>query len=689
MKRFGGWLSSPAASLGSSKSLTALDEPHALEEAMSCASHILNDDVERAEAELSQGTSPFHKLGRALTFFLRATLSFEKEMIEQTSQRLAEAEESASEHQRRALRDPTTAHQSKIYPVGSEYALCHAETQLMSAVIGVLNESLTESLRGFYKLRKAFTTLSAIMEAENAYLKKHFPDGTGSSNSSSKENSSNNSSGVMTPAESEGDDKDDLDFQDADEAHSDLPTPVEYQGHLEMPGNDGPPPYRTEAGEYSKRTADVPDNDIDFRKVTTDPVDLFTHSGVALCFGLLQLLISMIPPAFSKLLSILSFRGDRETGLQLLWRSTKFNANINGGMAGLIVLGFHGAAVAVCDIHTREAFPRPRLAALLQEMRTLYPKSVLWILEEARLSSADRKLEQAVQILERDSSSSALKQVEALRVFEKSLALMYLHDYEACAESFLHTLTLNNWSHGLYYYIAACCHIELYRIHASTEPSKASGHKNKAKELFKLVMANTGKKKFMARQLPLDVFVVRKITKWTHRAKARDCDVVDAVGVSPLVEMTYFWSGFSRMGKAQLEKCIARLAWSEQSKAFDQEPVDERAILGVLQATCLRNLHDLETAKTVLNDSVFCYSLPQIKACEHADAWTLPVAHYEMAVCWWQEAGGQDGEREKLMSCSGSLVKVEKWEAFELDARVGLKITTARETLRRCGIVEA
>jgi hypothetical protein len=57
-----------------------------------------------------------------------------------------------------------------------------------------------------------------------------------------------------------------------------------------------------------------------------------------------------------------------------------------------------------------------------------------------------------------------------------------------------------------------------------------------------------------------------------------------------------------------------------------------------------------------------------------------------MAVCWWQEAGEQDGDREKLKKCSESLAKVERWEAFELDARVGLKITTARETLTRCGI---
>ena len=128
-------------------------------------------EIERAEDELSKGTSPFHKSGVATATFLRAALGFEKDVMELASNRLAEAEEVAAEYQRQAIRNPSTAHYSEIYPPGSEYDLCHAESQLMSAVIGVLNESLTESLRGFYKLRKAFATLSEISESENVYLR--------------------------------------------------------------------------------------------------------------------------------------------------------------------------------------------------------------------------------------------------------------------------------------------------------------------------------------------------------------------------------------------------------------------------------------------------------------------------------------------------------------------------------------
>lgn len=40
-------------------------------------------EVDKAEAELSKGTSPFHMLGAATTLFLRATLGFEKDIMAQ------------------------------------------------------------------------------------------------------------------------------------------------------------------------------------------------------------------------------------------------------------------------------------------------------------------------------------------------------------------------------------------------------------------------------------------------------------------------------------------------------------------------------------------------------------------------------------------------------------------------------
>jgi len=586
----------------------------------------------------------------------------------------------------------------------------------MGAVVAVLNESLTESLRGFYKLRKAFGTLYEISEAERRYIEaKGISAKAGRSKTSvatfdtGTTLAASESSGTRTPKDArhlEDDDDSDLEFEDAKETYTDQPTPNAYQGHLEsldmskLDIKDKPAaPPQENAGDYkapggvnapSAGAAAQSDNDVDFRDVSTDEIDLFIHSGTALCYGLLQLLLSIVPPTFAKLLSLFSFKGDRTNGLRLLWSATRFKTNINGGMASLITLGFHNGAIAFCDILSADAVPRERLSNLLKEMRQLYPKSKLWLLEEARELSADHRLQEAVDLTAPSDTPSPLKQVEALRTFERSLNLMYLHRYEDCAISFLKCIELNNWSHGLYYYIAGACYVELYRQSPGSEKERAQ-HALRAEELIKTVPKHTGKKRFMARQLPFDVFITRKIAKWTARSEQRGCPLIDAIGVSPLEEMIYFWSGYRRMAAPQLQDSLAALARSPTAASTaaspHPEPQDEQAIAALLTATIHRFLGDLPSAATALTPLLALTPANMRTAGGvHADTWPVPVAHYERAVVYWEEAGHETGDRALLEKCSDELRAVETAEAFDLDARVGLKVTTGRETLRRIGV---
>ena len=151
--------------------------------------------------------------------------------------------------------------------------------------------------------------------------------------------------------------------------------------------------------------------------------------------------------------------------------------------------------------------------------------------------------------------------------------------------------------------------MELYRTYSASNPSVAAKHAEKATALLHTVPDNTGKKKFLSKGLPFDIFVNRKYAKWTARSKAWGVSLVDAVGVSPVEEMIFWWGGYARMGEKELTESLIRLGWSDGGGAvvqslglarkeqlvnpraaemWNKESPDERAILDFLRATVLR-----------------------------------------------------------------------------------------------------
>ena len=593
----------------------------------------------------------------------------------------------------------------------------------MSAIVGVLNESLTEAIKSFYKLRKAFITLESVMDAEKKYVGKQSSSTLNSADSAPPSRPISRSSVHSTPlnpeaqstaastqslntgrkAESKetkgGDEDDEFDFVDADEDHEGAETPIEYMGHIAVPLEKG----ESAAVDNSERQVDItsssasdlpsnpqPDSSLpsivsDFEKLTHSstvqegqdisifgdhPIDIFIISGSNFCFGILLLMISLVPPAFSTLLKIVGFKGDRERGIQMLWQASKFH-NIHGAMAGLVLFGYY-QVVSFCDIIRREAYPKEKCRALLADMRIRYPNSALWSLEEARSISSDKELERAVEFIS-SMPVSKLKQLEALRWFETSLMKMYLHDYEGTSAGFLKCVSLNSWSHGLYYYICGAAHVELYRRNKTVDPEAAAKQKEKAVAFFMKVAPNTGKKRFMQRQLPFDIFINRKIQKWEARAKEWDCDLIDAVGVSPLEEMIYFWSGAKKMRNDHLQKSLDNLAWSEskENPYWEKEDLDEKSILILLRAAALRNMGDTVQAKQILQSDIIAHDRALFKG-PMKDSWTAPVARYEMAASIWKEADRDakpEAHLDMLQECKAYVEEASNWEKYDLDTR--------------------
>lgn len=67
------------------------------------------------------------------------------------------------------------------------------------------------------------------------------------------------------------------------------------------------------------------------------------------------------------------------------------------------------------------------------------------------------------------------------------------------------------------------------------------------------------------------------------------------------------------------------------------------------------------------------------------------MAHYEAAaICWGQrvevaekDRGSWDAQERFVRESEGWIEKAARWESYELDARIGLKVATAQDTLAK------
>ena len=108
-----------------------------------------------------------------------------------------------------------------------------------------------------------------------------------------------------------------------------------------------------------------------------------------------------------------------------------------------------------------------------------------------------------------------------------------------------------------------------------------------------------GKKRFMAQGLPVEVFADKKIKKWVARSKERGIRLAEAVGVSPVEEMMFFWNGYRRMDQENFQKSLQALQYRGDGE-MENEAIDEQAIRWLLLSAVMRNAGQWEKAREYL-----------------------------------------------------------------------------------------
>jgi hypothetical protein len=157
------------------------------------------------------------------------------------------------------------------------------------------------------------------------------------------------------------------------------------------------------------------------------------------------------------------------------------------------------------------------------------------------------------------------------------------------------------------------------------------------------------------------------------------------------------------MNTSELETSLEKLDWQRTTHPEKHKAnLDEVAIQALVAASTLRNLGRFEEARKTLEEGILkhdAYMTPALfpsrsylanfVSIRHEfkghlrDDWTNPSAHYEMAViAWFEKDLSKADVKSRIAECEEWLQKASKWETYVLDTRIGLKITTAVDTIK-------
>jgi hypothetical protein len=596
-----------------------------LEKALKAMDYVLDDRAVEAFILLDDHENiAISQLAYGVCQFLEATLGFEQETMRKASETLSKAESMAWKE--KGYAEKNSIRTSQIYPPGTEFAVAYAESNLLNALLMLLSENFLEGAKALLKLRRAYQTLDAISKTLKT---DHESSSSALINTESYQKCHANDVKFvdlpLPPTEQELKDQSIID--DLEKT---------YHMRLERINGShiGNPPVstslRTELGFQNPAGMASEEDLLKFGDPKVASVDEYIHSGVNLCFGILQVVLSLIPPAIGKVLSVVGFKGSREAGLQMVWNAAQ-ERNIHGGIGLLALLVFYDGPFQFTDVDfdvpsaselstnnsvnnsnadltnidrmktnasttpkkeiVEEKIKLERMATLgktetllhpgeklvkvLLHSRALFPHSNLWLLQESRMLASRGRLTEAVELMD-TAKPSQMKQVDALLGFDRCMILVFMHHFDRASEDFLELMKINSYSHALYTWFSAACYLEAYRMcktglipeSSDVDIKKIDTYAKLAEKYLHEAPKLIGKKKFLSKIPPFEKLIARKYKELEHlHASNPKIPFIDCVQTSLVHELAYFWNGYNRMSSECLQLSITLLGYSATSSS--------------------------------------------------------------------------------------------------------------------------
>lgn len=561
---------------------------------------VMNDDVEGANNLFQQYDDCFHITGAAVASVISATLGLEKEDLKIAAIQLERALSACEKELPYAKAMPGSK-----FPAGSEFNVLIANILLQSALTGFLGESIPEVMRSVWKLKRAYGIFSSL----HSHMTKH-----------------------------------------------------DIHTRSSVPGLDSLKGAPRTTDDEMKRVTTSQIQIAMGQESALEPTDFFIACATATGYGLLSLIISLMPAKIARVLSVIGFKGNKTEALATL-RSNIVAENFEGAIALIGLIAYYTGIVGLCDIVGEEEMQMRSLEPNIQAAVLRYPNSAIWKLQVARMHQEFGQIGLGIQVLESITTEGRMKQIEALRVYDLGFAHLMTLQWEKAADYFCKAEAANDWSKTLYHYIIGSCYYELFRETGDVQ------YAQKADERFRKAPTEAGKKKIMGKEIPIEVYIRRKVAKWSDRSS--DGLLIDGITVSPAMELGHLFNSWKKLDRNLQDRSLGIIA--RHGSISDSS--DDLMVRQLLSASVYRSMQEHSTALTTI-ELASGHTRVSFADLPFAETWAIPHVYYEHAAILWAHQG--TSANEEVMHW---IEKAKNFGDSELENRLSIKISTAQHVL--------
>ncbi|CAL1281402.1 unnamed protein product [Larinioides sclopetarius] len=353
------------------------------------------------------------------------------------------------------------------------------------------------------------------------------------------------------------------------------------------------------------------------------------ESGVRMGLGIFYLVVAHLPTRIIRVLEMIGFCGDKETGLQYMYDSVALDGSLRSPLTALFLLCYNTIITYLFGLADGDLVSSEYI---VKNMLKKYPRGALYLFLYGRLLEVKGEFDQSINLLlDSLTVQDTWRQMRNLGSWEIMWCYSFKFEWKN-AQKYLDFLRKESrWSPAIYTYAYALTLYMQYQEGGRTDSESLEEIHDLMKKVPSL------KQKLAGKSFPLEKFVVAKAKKFV--------DQNDRL-IFPFFEMMYVFNVFPMFKKhpdtikrmlSVIEKDAPVLY---EGKDFSEEEVEDYCLSLLLRAMCHKILEDTEKADCLLDELLKYESHlgDDIYLATYAMAekgyMAMDRGHYEEAVQW-------------------------------------------------------